>query len=70
MLIFQLKPIEYLLGTTAKLGEVIVLGMLTQLKEVRPRKKICVVQVTRPTLNVYPPPYPKLFSPNSEVGRE
>ncbi|KAL4238277.1 DNA polymerase epsilon subunit 2 [Mactra antiquata] len=30
---FQLKPIEYLLGTTAKLGEVIVLGMLTQLKE-------------------------------------
>ena len=32
--VFQLKPIEYLLGTTAKLGEVIVLGMLTQLKEV------------------------------------
>ncbi|XP_052769617.1 DNA polymerase epsilon subunit 2-like [Mya arenaria] len=30
---FQLKPIEYLLGTTAKLGDVIVLGMLTQLKE-------------------------------------
>ncbi|XP_053376311.1 DNA polymerase epsilon subunit 2-like [Mercenaria mercenaria] len=30
---FQLKPIEYLLGTTAKVGEVIVLGMLTQLKE-------------------------------------
>jgi hypothetical protein len=30
----KLKPIEYLLGTTAKVGEVIVLGMLTQLKEV------------------------------------
>ncbi|VDH92705.1 DNA polymerase epsilon subunit 2 [Mytilus galloprovincialis] len=30
---FQLKPIEYLLGSTAKLGEIIVLGMLTQLKE-------------------------------------
>ncbi|KAL5008711.1 hypothetical protein ScPMuIL_014292 [Solemya velum] len=30
---FQLKPIEYLLGSTSKLGEIIVLGMLTQLKE-------------------------------------
>nr|XP_022334080.1 DNA polymerase epsilon subunit 2-like [Crassostrea virginica] len=30
---FQLKPIEYLLGSTARLGEIIVLGMLTQLKE-------------------------------------
>ncbi|XP_014671894.1 PREDICTED: DNA polymerase epsilon subunit 2-like [Priapulus caudatus] len=30
---FQLKPIEYLLGCTAKIGEVIVLGMLTQVKE-------------------------------------
>ena len=32
------------------------------------KKKICVVQVTLPTLNFYP--LPKLFSPNSEVGRE
>ncbi|XP_065827868.1 DNA polymerase epsilon subunit 2-like [Oscarella lobularis] len=30
---FQLKTVEYLLGTTAKLGRVIVLGMLTQMKE-------------------------------------
>uniref|UniRef100_A0A4W6EKA8 DNA polymerase epsilon subunit n=1 Tax=Lates calcarifer TaxID=8187 RepID=A0A4W6EKA8_LATCA len=30
---FQLKTIEALLGSTAKLGEVIVLGMITQLKE-------------------------------------
>ncbi|XP_046874351.1 DNA polymerase epsilon subunit 2 isoform X1 [Hypomesus transpacificus] len=30
---FQLKTIEALLGCTAKLGEVIVLGMVTQLKE-------------------------------------
>ncbi|KAK3591288.1 hypothetical protein CHS0354_004337 [Potamilus streckersoni] len=30
---FHLKPIEYLLGSTVKQGEVIVLGMLTQLKE-------------------------------------
>ncbi|XP_046337184.2 DNA polymerase epsilon subunit 2-like [Haliotis rufescens] len=30
---FQLKPIEYLLGSTAKLGDIIILGMLTQLKE-------------------------------------
>ncbi|KAJ8308953.1 hypothetical protein KUTeg_013827 [Tegillarca granosa] len=30
---FQLRPIEYLLGSTAKLGELIVLGMLTQIKE-------------------------------------
>ncbi|XP_061174005.1 DNA polymerase epsilon subunit 2-like [Saccostrea echinata] len=30
---FQLKPIEYLLGSTARLGEIIVLGMLTQLRE-------------------------------------
>ncbi|XP_071499868.1 DNA polymerase epsilon subunit 2-like [Diadema antillarum] len=30
---FQLKPVEFLLGSTAKLGELIVLGMLTQLKE-------------------------------------
>ncbi|KAK3092347.1 hypothetical protein FSP39_001653 [Pinctada imbricata] len=30
---FQLKPVEFLLGSTAKLGEIIVLGMLTQLKE-------------------------------------
>ena len=30
----QLKPVEFLLGSTAKLGEIIVLGMLTQLKEV------------------------------------
>ena len=27
---------------------------------------VCVVQVTRPTLNFYP--YPKLFSPNSDLG--
>lgn len=32
--IFQLKTVEALLGSTAKLGEVIVLGMITQLKEV------------------------------------
>ena len=32
--LFQLKTIEALLGSTAKLGEVIVLGMVTQLKEV------------------------------------
>ncbi|XP_033639912.1 DNA polymerase epsilon subunit 2-like isoform X2 [Asterias rubens] len=30
---FQLKSVEFLLGSTAKLGEIIVLGMLTQLKE-------------------------------------
>ncbi|CAE1325742.1 POLE2 [Acanthosepion pharaonis] len=30
---FQLKPIEHLLGTSTKMGENIVLGMLTQLKE-------------------------------------
>ncbi|NXW48545.1 DPOE2 polymerase, partial [Nyctiprogne leucopyga] len=30
---FQLKTIETLLGNTAKVGEVIVLGMITQLKE-------------------------------------
>ncbi|XP_050406951.2 DNA polymerase epsilon subunit 2 [Patella vulgata] len=30
---FQLKPIEFLLGSTAKLGDIIVLGMLTQMKE-------------------------------------
>ena len=32
---FQLRPVEYLLGTTSRLGRVIVLGMLIQLKEVR-----------------------------------
>lgn len=31
---FQLKTIETLLGNTSKVGEVIVLGMITQLKEV------------------------------------
>ncbi|GAB1297483.1 DNA polymerase epsilon subunit 2 [Apodemus speciosus] len=31
---FQLKTIETLLGSTSKVGEVIVLGMITQLKEV------------------------------------
>lgn len=30
----QLKPVEFLLGSTSRLGDVIVLGMLTQLKEV------------------------------------
>ena len=30
---FNLKPVEFLLGSTAKLGQIIVLGMLTQLKE-------------------------------------
>ncbi|XP_068948073.1 DNA polymerase epsilon subunit 2 isoform X1 [Petaurus breviceps papuanus] len=30
---FQLKTIETLLGSTAKIGEVIVLGMITQMKE-------------------------------------
>ena len=31
---FELKNVEYLLGCTAKLKEIIVLGMITQLKEV------------------------------------
>ncbi|XP_023230098.1 DNA polymerase epsilon subunit 2-like [Centruroides sculpturatus] len=31
---FSLKSVEYLLGTTAKQGNLLVLGMLTQLKEV------------------------------------
>uniref|UniRef100_A0A8C6XIP0 DNA polymerase II subunit 2 n=1 Tax=Naja naja TaxID=35670 RepID=A0A8C6XIP0_NAJNA len=31
---FQLKTVETLLGSSAKMGEVIVLGMITQLKEV------------------------------------
>ena len=31
---FQLNPVEYLLGSSSKLGEIIVLGMLTQMKEV------------------------------------
>lgn len=31
---FQLRTVEALLGSTAKLREVIVLGMVTQLKEV------------------------------------
>ncbi|XP_066539061.1 DNA polymerase epsilon subunit 2 [Hoplias malabaricus] len=30
---FQLKTVEALLGSTAKLGEIIVLGMITQIKE-------------------------------------
>ncbi|PIK60350.1 putative DNA polymerase epsilon subunit 2 [Apostichopus japonicus] len=30
---FQLKSVEFLLGSTAKIGELIVLGMLTQIKE-------------------------------------
>lgn len=34
LLPFQLKSVEFLLGSTAKIGELIVLGMLTQLKEV------------------------------------
>jgi len=29
-----MKPVEYLLGSTARLGDIIVLGLLTQLKEV------------------------------------
>ena len=33
VLLFQLKPVEFLLGSSAKLEEIIVLGMLTQLKE-------------------------------------
>ncbi|TMS21689.1 DNA polymerase epsilon subunit 2 [Larimichthys crocea] len=36
---FQLKTIEALLGSTSKLGEVIVLGMVTQLKEVGTRTR-------------------------------
>ena len=39
-----------------------------QLWNVSPRKVICVVQVTRSTLNFYP--LPCTFSPNSGVGRE
>jgi hypothetical protein len=31
---FQLKPIEYLLSHTSQAGDVIVLGMIAQLKEV------------------------------------
>lgn len=34
VILLQLKPVEFLLGSTSKLGEIIVLGMLTQLKEV------------------------------------
>ena len=34
VVILQLKPLEYLQGSTAKLRDIIVLGMLTQLKEV------------------------------------
>ncbi|XP_059179397.1 DNA polymerase epsilon subunit 2-like isoform X2 [Physella acuta] len=30
---FQLKPVEYLVGSTSKVGNVLVLGMLVQLKE-------------------------------------
>lgn len=30
---FQLKTVEYLLGSTVRLGDIIVLGMLTQMKE-------------------------------------
>ena len=30
---FALKPVEFLLGSTAKLGQLIVLGMMTQIKE-------------------------------------
>ena len=30
---FALKPVEFLLGSTANLGQIIVLGMLTQIKE-------------------------------------
>ncbi|XP_077993306.1 DNA polymerase epsilon subunit 2-like [Glandiceps talaboti] len=32
---FKLKPVEFLLGSTSKLGDIIVLGMLTQLKEAK-----------------------------------
>lgn len=31
---FQLKTVEYLLGSAVRLGDIIVLGMLTQMKEV------------------------------------
>ncbi|KAG8126709.1 hypothetical protein E2320_021781, partial [Naja naja] len=36
---FQLKTVETLLGSSAKMGEVIVLGMITQLKEVGMKMK-------------------------------
>jgi len=46
---FQLKPVEYLLGSTARLGDIIVLGLLTQLKEVVVQQlvlnEICLVTV-------------------------
>ena len=29
----QIKPVEFLLGSTVRLGDIIVLGMLTQMKE-------------------------------------
>lgn len=47
--LFQLKTIEALLGSTAKMGEVIVLGMITQLKEVK-NDRFCfyrAVHITR-----------------------
>ncbi|KAJ3613886.1 hypothetical protein NHX12_020130 [Muraenolepis orangiensis] len=39
---FQLKTVEALLGCTAKLGEVIVLGMITQLKEAGMRTRCSI----------------------------
>uniref|UniRef100_T1IYN3 DNA polymerase epsilon subunit n=1 Tax=Strigamia maritima TaxID=126957 RepID=T1IYN3_STRMM len=35
---FHLQPVEYLLATTARLGNLVVLGMLSQLKEVNGNK--------------------------------
>lgn len=56
---FQLKTIEALLGSSAKVGEVIVFGMVTQLKEVTLRKKFLKVGFLVTT--VFPNEFLKLF---------
>jgi len=53
---FQLRNVEYLLGCTAKLKEIIVLGMIAQLKEVQYFNFISFVHVVRyPPLRVITP---------------
>lgn len=56
---FQLKTIEALLGSSAKVGEVIVFGMVTQLKEVTLRKKFLKVGFL--ITAVFPDEFLKLF---------
>lgn len=41
----QLKSVEFLLGSTAKIGELIVLGMLTQIKEVSILNKFLMINI-------------------------